>query len=98
MTSKLPVVSGMDCIKALEKVGYVVVRQKGSHMRLKDKNGKLPPVTVPDHKEPRLGLLRKILNDQVLLWKISYDYYRKYNPWSRGFCWALAPLCAIIVE
>jgi len=63
MTSKLPVVSGMDCIKALEKVGYVVVRQKGSHIRLKDKNGKLPHVTVPDHKELRLGLLRKILND-----------------------------------
>jgi predicted RNA binding protein YcfA (HicA-like mRNA interferase family) len=66
MTSKLPVVSGMDCIKALEKIGYVVVRQKGSHMRLKDKNGKLPPVTVPDHKELRLGLLRKILNDAGL--------------------------------
>ncbi len=34
MTSKLPVVSGMDCIKALERAGYVVVRQKGSHIRL----------------------------------------------------------------
>ncbi len=66
MTPKLPVVSGMDCIKALKKVGYVVVRQKGSHVRLKDKNGLLPPVTVPDHKELRPGLLRKILNDAGL--------------------------------
>ncbi|MGI6307474.1 MAG: type II toxin-antitoxin system HicA family toxin [Dethiobacteria bacterium] len=53
----------MECIKALGKIGYVVVRQKGSHMRLKEKNGKLPPITVLDHKEIRLGLLRKILND-----------------------------------
>ncbi len=66
MTSKIPVVSGMDCIKALEKIGYVVIRQKGSHIRLKDKNERLPAVTVPDHKELRPGLLRKILNDADL--------------------------------
>ncbi|MGI6143953.1 MAG: type II toxin-antitoxin system HicA family toxin [bacterium] len=34
----------------------MIVRQKGSHIRLKDKNEKLPPVTVPDHKEIRPGL------------------------------------------
>ncbi len=66
MISKLPVVSGLECIRALEKVGYTVVRQKGSHVRLKDMNGKLPPVTVPDHKELRPGLLRKILKDADL--------------------------------
>ena len=66
MTPKLPVVSGMDCIKVLEKFGYEVVRQKGSHVRLKDKNGILPPVTVPDHKELRPGLLGKIVKDAGL--------------------------------
>jgi len=30
MTPQLPIVSGMDCIRALEKVGYVVVRQNFS--------------------------------------------------------------------
>jgi len=63
---KLPVVSGVECIRTLEKVGYRVVRQKGSHVRLKDMNGKLPPVTVPVHKELRAGLLRKILQDADL--------------------------------
>jgi len=29
-------------------------------------NGKLSPVTVPDHKELRPGLLKKILNDADL--------------------------------
>ncbi len=66
MTSKLPVVSGSECIRALEKVGYVVVRQKGSHVRLKEKNNKRPSVTVPDHKELRPGLLKKILKDADL--------------------------------
>jgi len=29
-------------------------------------NGKLSPVTVPDHKELRPGLLKKIINDADL--------------------------------
>ena len=66
MTPKLPILSGSECIKALEKVGYVVVRQKGSHVRLKDKSNHRPPVTVPDHKELRSGLLKKILKDADL--------------------------------
>ncbi len=32
--SKLPVISGAECIKALEKVGFVVNRQRGSHITL----------------------------------------------------------------
>lgn len=32
--SKLPVVSGVQCIKALEKAGFVVYRQRGSHITL----------------------------------------------------------------
>jgi len=66
MTSKLPVVSGSECIRALEKVGYVVVRQKGSQVRLKEKNNQRLPVTVPDHKELRPGLLKKMLKDADL--------------------------------
>ncbi len=59
MNPKLPVVSGLNCIRALGKIGYVVVRKRGSHIRLKDRSGKLPPVTVPDHIELRPGLLKK---------------------------------------
>jgi predicted RNA binding protein YcfA (HicA-like mRNA interferase family) len=35
MSSKLPVLSGEEFIKILEKFGYVRVRQKGSHVRLR---------------------------------------------------------------
>ena len=32
--SKLPVVSGAECVKALGKVGFVVYRQRGSHISM----------------------------------------------------------------
>jgi HicA toxin of bacterial toxin-antitoxin, len=32
--SKLPVVSGAECVKALGKIGFVVYRQRGSHVTL----------------------------------------------------------------
>lgn len=58
--SKLPVVSGKNCIKVLEKFGYVVYRQRGSHITLVREN---PPgqTTVPLHRELDRGTLRAIL-------------------------------------
>lgn len=32
--SKLPVISGKELVNALEKAGFVIVRQKGSHVSL----------------------------------------------------------------
>jgi predicted RNA binding protein YcfA (HicA-like mRNA interferase family) len=58
MTS-LPVVSGAACIAALERLGYGIVRQKGSHVRLHC-SGRTP-VTVPLHAELDRGTLRSIL-------------------------------------
>lgn len=61
---KLPVISGADAIKKLEKLGYSVSRQKGSHVRLHhstDANKK--PLTVPLHSELKPGLLNQILKD-----------------------------------
>jgi predicted RNA binding protein YcfA (HicA-like mRNA interferase family) len=57
--ASLPVCSGKDCIKALQQFGYVVVRQKGSHVRLHCNARE--PVTVPLHDELGRGLLRSIL-------------------------------------
>jgi predicted RNA binding protein YcfA (HicA-like mRNA interferase family) len=67
MNPALPLISGRDVVKALQKIGYEVVRQKGSHIRLRhptDPDRK--PVTVPDHKELRPGLLRAIIKDANL--------------------------------
>ena len=59
--ARLPVVSGRDLIRALEKTGYVVDRQKGSHIVLRQTAEPFRRVTVPDHKEIAKGTLRSIL-------------------------------------
>lgn len=58
--SKLPVISGKNCIKILERFGFVIYRQRGSHVTLVREN---PPnqTTVPLHKELDRGTLRAIL-------------------------------------
>ncbi|MCG2690381.1 type II toxin-antitoxin system HicA family toxin, partial [Candidatus Parcubacteria bacterium] len=46
---------------ALEKIGYQVIRTRGSHFRLSHKTKK--SITVPVHSVIGKGLLRKILRD-----------------------------------
>jgi predicted RNA binding protein YcfA (HicA-like mRNA interferase family) len=58
---KLPLLLGREICKSLEKLGYVKVRQRGSHIRLKCQGRR--SVTVPNYKEVSQGLLRKILRD-----------------------------------
>jgi predicted RNA binding protein YcfA (HicA-like mRNA interferase family) len=60
--TKIPTdLSGRTLVRALEKVGFIVKRQRGSHIILRRGN---PParVVVPDHKNLRVGTLRAILN------------------------------------
>jgi predicted RNA binding protein YcfA (HicA-like mRNA interferase family) len=59
---KPPVLSGKEIIKALTKMGFVEIRQKGSHVILKKRTivGDVGCV-VPLHKEVALGTLRGIL-------------------------------------
>ena len=67
MNPKLPVVSGREAIKVFETIGYEVVRRRGSHIRLRDEtNEDHLPLTVPDHKELKPGLLRKLIRDASL--------------------------------
>lgn len=55
---KLPVVSGSETIRALERLGFVVVRQRGSHIVLrKGATG----CVVPNHREIKVGTLRGVL-------------------------------------
>ncbi|MEK6575288.1 MAG: type II toxin-antitoxin system HicA family toxin [Chloroflexota bacterium] len=54
-------------MKAFEKIGYRVVRQKGSHIRMRDdKNERHRPLTIPGHKELKPGLLRALMRDADL--------------------------------
>ena len=42
---KLPIISGNELIKALTKIGFKAVRQKGSHVRMKHEDNRI--VTIP---------------------------------------------------
>jgi predicted RNA binding protein YcfA (HicA-like mRNA interferase family) len=61
--TRLPVVSGRQLVRALEKSGYVVDRQKGSHIILRQTQQPFRRVTVPDHRELAKGTLRAILRE-----------------------------------
>lgn len=65
MSEQLPVISGKDFIKLLEKLGFTVIRINGSHHRLKHADGRI--TTIPVHKNDPLpkGLLRKIIREDL---------------------------------
>lgn len=62
----LPRISGRDAIRALAKIGYEVVRQKGSHVRLRHPRNERPPLTIPAHKELKAGTLSGIIRQAGL--------------------------------
>ena len=55
----LPCISGAEAVAALERFGYRVIRQRGSHVRLACTGRN--PVTVPLHRVLDRGTLRAIL-------------------------------------
>ena len=64
--TRLPSLTGEQVVKALGKVGFQVLRQKGSHIYLKHPDGRA--TVVPAHKGESVGrgLLRKRIQDADL--------------------------------
>ncbi len=52
-----------ELVKALQRVGYRVVRQSGSHIRLQAEQPKPHALTIPNHSPLKLGTLSAILGD-----------------------------------
>ena len=63
--SKLPRLSGRDCITALTKVGFHKKRQQGSHAILR-RDDPFAQLVVPVHKELDRGTLRAIIRQAGL--------------------------------
>ena len=55
---KLPRISGEEAVRALQKLGFVVVRQRGSHKIMRRGSD---GCVVPDHKELKVGTLAGVL-------------------------------------
>ncbi len=67
MSRHLPVVSGRQLIRILKRLGFVVLRQKGSHVALERRDGSdCWRTVVPLHRELRTGTLSDILEQSGL--------------------------------
>lgn len=55
--------SGEELAKALSKLGYVVDRQTGSHIRLTTQENGEHHITIPNHSPIKIGTLSAILRD-----------------------------------
>lgn len=73
--SDIPSLSYVKIIRALQKLGFVVVRQKGSHIRLQKRvGGSIIKITVPAHKPVKVNTLRQILKQA----KITLEEFKQY--------------------
>lgn len=72
--SKLPQITASELIKILSKIGFEILRQKGSHIFLKNKDGRT--TIIPNHPGEKIdrGLLNKILKKDI---QISREEFEK---------------------
>ena len=55
--------SGVELARALERIGYRVTRQTGSHLRLSTDSPSQHHITIPAHDPLKVGTLASILAD-----------------------------------
>lgn len=73
--NKLPVLTAKELIRILEKMGFSAVRQKGSHLFLRDGKGRTTLVPVHPTETIDRGLLNKIIKKDL---NISREEFLKY--------------------
>jgi predicted RNA binding protein YcfA (HicA-like mRNA interferase family) len=66
-------VSGPRLVKALEKLGYEVVRQKGSHVRLRHDGPPQHSISVPMHDQLKTGTLGGIVAEVSAMRSVSSE-------------------------
>ncbi|MBN2368205.1 type II toxin-antitoxin system HicA family toxin [Candidatus Woesearchaeota archaeon] len=73
---KLPLISSNELCKFLEKEGFRIIRQKGSHRFYRHPDGRTTVVPMHSGKDIKRGLLKGILNEI----KISREeFFRKFK-------------------
>jgi predicted RNA binding protein YcfA (HicA-like mRNA interferase family) len=67
----LPVLSGRKTVRAFERLGWQVARQRGSHI-IMVKEGEITTLSIPDHREVAKGTLRSLIRSAG----ITVDQFR----------------------
>jgi predicted RNA binding protein YcfA (HicA-like mRNA interferase family) len=65
MSERLPVVSGKEFVRMLERLGWVVRRQTGSHIMISRDNGQRT-ISVPNHRMLDKGILHSLIKQAGL--------------------------------
>ncbi len=73
--AKLPMLRAHELIKVLGRLGFEIVRQKGSHAFLRNKEGKTTIIPVHPTEAIDRGLLNKIIKKDL---GISREEFMKY--------------------
>ena len=76
----LPVIKGKDFVAFLETLGFTVIRQRGSHVRMKSDDGRYTTVPVHSGEDIPKGLLRKIIREDLEITLEDFaQAYEKYR-------------------
>ena len=71
---KLVPISGKKLCKMIEKLGFIPIQGKGSHIRFKHPDGRATVVPVHHGRDIGRGLLKKILNEI----EVNRDEFMRY--------------------
>lgn len=66
-------ISGSELAKSLHKIGYRIVRQTGSHIRLSSQSTPAHHITIPSHNSLRVGTISAILSSIAEKMEISKE-------------------------
>jgi len=61
--SRLPRLTGSEVVHVLQKAGFEVIRQRGSHIYMRHADGRATVVPVHKGEDLGSGILSKILRD-----------------------------------
>jgi predicted RNA binding protein YcfA (HicA-like mRNA interferase family) len=76
----LPVIKGKELVAFLNTLGFSVVRQKGSHVRMMSVDGRYTTVPVHTGEVIPKGLLRKIIREDLEMTLEEFsEAYRGYS-------------------
>ena len=73
---KIPLLSSKEVCKFLEKEGFALMRQKGSHRFYRHPDGRTTVVPVHTNKDIKRGLLKSIL-DEIQMSR--EEFFQKFN-------------------
>ena len=72
--ARLPVISGIRLVRAMERIGYRWDHTEGTHMILV--HHERPRLSIPNHRELGRGILRALIRDAGLT---REEFFRLLN-------------------